>query len=164
MLCLRWISLKLKKGERMMDCRPPKAYMGELFRTDAKAEGQDVAVGGWECRGGCKPIDARWFAIKLNIENTPWLHCRGEPFKVVASLELLATLYAVLAFLPETGMRRRQRNSDGYCYHRQPWECLRGCTHDDNELPTECSIDGADGAIRQEGVLVIGSMGAASAE
>ena len=48
-------------------------------------------------------MDARWFAIKLNIDNTPWLHCRGEPFKVVPALELLAMLYAVLAFLAEDG-------------------------------------------------------------
>ena len=91
----------------MIDWRPPKAFKGELFRTDAKAEGNDVAVGGWECQGGRKPTGARWFVVKLTVENTPWLHCRGEPFRVVAALELLATLYAVLASIPEGG------NEDG---------------------------------------------------
>ena len=36
------------------------------FRADAKAEGEDVALGGWECAGGTEPGHARWFALRLN--------------------------------------------------------------------------------------------------
>ena len=39
--------------------------------------------------------------MKLDESNTPWLRTRGEPFQVIASLEWLATLYAVKAFWPE---------------------------------------------------------------
>ena len=57
-----------------------------------------MAIGGWECRGGCPPGKARWFAVELTKANYPWMFHRGEPFRVIASLELLATLICILAF------------------------------------------------------------------
>ena len=39
--------------------------------------------------------------MELTEANTPWLRCRGEPYQVISSLELLATLYAVKVFWPE---------------------------------------------------------------
>ena len=101
LLCLRWIARKLDHGARLADCRLPKHDAGELFRTDAKAEGDNVVIGGWECRDGTLPGQARWFSVRLCPANSPWLHCWGEPFRVIAALVMLATLYAVLAFLPE---------------------------------------------------------------
>jgi hypothetical protein len=70
----------------------------ECFRADAKAEGDDVGVGGWECRGDTPPSQARWFAVKVTRTNCPWVFARGEPFRVIASLELLGTLLCWLAF------------------------------------------------------------------
>ena len=99
-LCLRWVSKKLKQGGRLAKCHAPRIDRGEIFRADAKAEGEEVVIGAWECAGGKKPKEARWFSVRLNAQNTPWLHCRGEPFRVIAALELLATLYAVRAFMP----------------------------------------------------------------
>ena len=46
-------------------------------------------------------MTARWFALELNEHNSPWITCRGEPYQVIASLELLATLYGIIAFWPE---------------------------------------------------------------
>ena len=77
--------------------------VGEIFRTDAKAEGKDVVVGGWECRGDVEPAQARWFSTRLTESNCAWLHCRGEPFRVIAALELYATLFGVMAFMPQGG-------------------------------------------------------------
>ena len=34
-------------------------------------------------------------------QNSPWITCRGEPYQVIDSLELLATLYGAMAFWPE---------------------------------------------------------------
>ena len=85
----------------MTGCKHVELPTGEAFRTDAKAEGNDVAIGGWQTSITTDPMKAKWFAIVLNEENTPWLRARGEPFQVIASLELLATLFAVMAFWPE---------------------------------------------------------------
>ena len=72
--------------------------LGEAFRADAKAEGQTVVVGGWECLGGGRPGGARWFSVALDRKSAPWAFSKGEPFKVVAALELYATLLCVVAF------------------------------------------------------------------
>ena len=72
--------------------------LGEAFRADAKAEGQTVVVGGWECLGGGRPGGARWFSVILDRKSAPWAFAKGEPFKVVAALELYATLLCVMAF------------------------------------------------------------------
>ena len=56
-------------------------------------------MAGWECRGGTPPINARWFAIRLTPANSAWVYCRGEPYRVIAALELYATLFGVIAFM-----------------------------------------------------------------
>ena len=38
------------------------------------------------------------FAVKVTRTNCPWVFARGEPFRVIASLELLGTLLCWLAF------------------------------------------------------------------
>ena len=35
--------------------KPSGAYLGLALMADAKAEGQHVCIGGWECLGGCLP-------------------------------------------------------------------------------------------------------------
>ena len=70
----------------------------ECFRADAKAEGEDVGIGGWECRGNKAPSEARWFSIKVTRQNFPWVFARGEPFRLIASLELLGTLLCWMVF------------------------------------------------------------------
>ena len=40
------------------------------------------------------------FAVALTPENAPWAFCRGEPFRVVSFLELMATIVALMAFAP----------------------------------------------------------------
>ena len=100
-MCLKWISKKLKEGGRLTKCEVPGEDVGEVFRSDAKAEGYDVVVGGWECRGGKTPKEARWFSIRLTPQNCTWLHCRGEPYRIIAALELYATIFGILAFIPE---------------------------------------------------------------
>ena len=73
----------------------------EAYRADAKAEGDNVCIGGWEVMGWANPAEARWFSIRLTKKNASWVFDGGEPFRKIASLELLGTLLCVLAFPPE---------------------------------------------------------------
>ena len=41
----------------------PMAHAGEMYRADAKAEGDKVVLGGWEVYGAGDPMVARWFSF-----------------------------------------------------------------------------------------------------
>lgn len=100
-LCLKWIAAKLSRGGRLEPCRHlRREHHGVLFRADARAADDGVVVGGWECKGGKPPGEARWFSVALNADNAPWLLCKGESFRVIAALELLASLISVVVFMP----------------------------------------------------------------
>ena len=75
--------------------------LGEAFRSDAKAEGDVVVVGGWECLGGRRPGEARWYSEKLDRKSAPWAFSKGEPFRTIAALELYGTLISIMAFSGE---------------------------------------------------------------
>ena len=78
----------------------------ELFRVDAKAEGECIVIGGWETTNGGSTMSARWFSISLNRKNAAWAYVKGQPFRSIASLELCAVLVAVMLFA-------RGKESDG---------------------------------------------------
>ena len=77
----------------------------EHFRADATASDDIVAIGGWECAGCTPPAQARWFAVELTRKAHPWVWRDGEPFRKIAGLELLASLYCVEAFGDANGGR-----------------------------------------------------------
>ena len=70
----------------------------EIFRVDAKAEKDLVMIGGWEIpeTGGAE--SSRWFSMQLTRKNAPWAFLKGEPFRNISSLELMAVLVAVIFF------------------------------------------------------------------
>ena len=80
-LCLRWIALKLAAGRRRASCRHVALPTGEAFRTDAKAEGNEVAIGGWQTSVTTDPKQAKWFSVKLDEANTLGLGRAGNLFK-----------------------------------------------------------------------------------
>ena len=82
----------------MSDCKLPKAELGELFRSDAKAEADYIVLGGWESRGGTPPSHARWYSLRVDKADAPWLFERGHGSRTVASSELLGTLVSVHLF------------------------------------------------------------------
>ena len=82
----------------MIEVKGERTDLGTAFRADAKAEGDTVVVGGWECRGGCPTHKARWFSVRLDRRNAPWAFARGEPFRVIAALELFASLLCIRLF------------------------------------------------------------------
>jgi len=100
---LNWLRKALGGEGRVRVIRVCRKDLGEAFRADAKAEGMEVAVGGWECLAGRRPEEARWYALKLNKTNAPWAFSKGEPFRTIASLELFATLLSVVAFADRWG-------------------------------------------------------------
>ena len=101
LLILEFLADQLE-AQRTTGCREPAKDVGEVFRLDAKAAGNEVAIGGWVSRGGTPAGKARWFACKLDQRNAPWAFARGEPFRVISSLELLGVLVGVMTLLPES--------------------------------------------------------------
>ena len=91
----------LKEGFRSLPCGDGADWVPESFRADAKAEGEEVRIGGWELGPAGDTTTARWFSETLTRFNAPWVFESGEPFRVIAALELLATLCCVVAFPPE---------------------------------------------------------------
>jgi hypothetical protein len=75
----------------------------EFLRADAKAEGYDVCIGGWEVRSlegeVVDTMGSRWFALRLDRKNAPWAFGRGEPYRTIASLEMLAARISVMLFI-----------------------------------------------------------------
>ena len=99
LLIMRFIIVELKR-ERMARCPTKAKCIGEIFRFDAKAEGENVAIGGWRVAGAASTRDAAWFAVKLNRRNAPWAFARGGAFRTIASLELLGVLVGVMTLMP----------------------------------------------------------------
>ena len=79
----------------MSSCPSKAKQLGEIFRLDTKADGEQVAIGGWRVKGSGSASDASWFAVKFNRRNAPWAFTRGEAFRTIASLELLGVLVSV---------------------------------------------------------------------
>ena len=95
---LSYLASELRTSRRCTMVRPRQLSLGTVFRADAKAEGQSVVIGGWECREGTPPRLARWYAVKLDRGNAPWAFSRGEPFRTIAAIELFASLVSLMAF------------------------------------------------------------------
>jgi len=98
---------------RMYPCAQSVGIMSEAIRVDAKAEGETATIGGWlPTRNEAGHIDlslSPWFFVKLDDASAPWAFERDrQPFRVIASLEALAVLVAVLTLTAPTadGLRR----------------------------------------------------------
>lgn len=90
--------------------KPPLLH-GDCFRVDASASGEDIVIGGWESHGGASTQEARWFSMKLGRKTVPWAYLRGDPFRAIASLELLAVLVAVMLFIKDAPWRAGRRRA-----------------------------------------------------
>ena len=99
-LVMKFLAEELK-GTHTMPCERRAMDIGEAFRMDAKAEGDTVVIGGWRTAGGLKASDAPWFSVQLTRATAPWAFARGEPFRTIASLELLGTLVGLVVLVPE---------------------------------------------------------------
>ena len=108
------VALLLKFIEKQISGEPmAKAYRIredpiDTFRVDAKAEGEEIVIGGWESYDGGKTKGARWFSIRLNRRNAAWAYLKGEPYRNIAALELTAVLVATMLFSGNGGSKGRR--------------------------------------------------------
>lgn len=79
---------------------PLRAAPADIFRVDAKAAGEEIVIGGWESWRTERPSEARWFSFRLNRRNAAWAYLKGDPFRSIATLELIGVLAAVMVFAP----------------------------------------------------------------
>ena len=107
-LILEFLAKELR-GCGMAVCAQAEVDLGEMFRLDAKAEGDTVAIGGWRCKGVANTKEASWFAISLNRRNAPWAFQKGEAFRTIASLELLGVLAGLMILVPDEDLRGSER-------------------------------------------------------
>ena len=102
---VKWVGIMLRDFP-VLHCRRSGPDQGELFRVDAKAEGHDGAwIGGWATGPAENTGTANWFACQIKPLDFPWVFEKGQPFKVIAALELLAALYGVILLVPEADHR-----------------------------------------------------------
>ena len=98
-LILKWLCERIRNDGRLMRTPDLPKDKGELFRTDAKAENGRATLGGWECRDNTPPGRARWWFMEIRKEDFPWVFSKhNDPQRVIATLELLATLLAIIIF------------------------------------------------------------------
>ena len=76
----------------------PPVRPREWFRIDAKAAQEDIVVGGWETYHATDPSKCRWFSVRLGRKTAPWAYLKGDPYRSIASLELIAVLISVMVF------------------------------------------------------------------
>ena len=103
-ILLGYISKQLG-GCSVQPAKRVSAEPTDVFRIDAKAEGEKIVIGGWESYKGQETSQARWFSIELNRRNAAWAYVKGDPFRSIASLELVGVLTAVMLFAPEADWR-----------------------------------------------------------
>ena len=97
-LVLVFLQKMLQDGHRVQTIGVKAPRVQELFRTDAKAEGNEVWIGGWAVMNGTCTNQCRWFSERLTRHNAKWAFIADEPFRAIASLELLATLVGCVLF------------------------------------------------------------------
>ena len=105
-LCL-WLAERLEAGGRLQRPAPLVEEGTPLsFFTDAKAEAGKAWIGGFlELVPGQGP----WFSLEVQQSWAPWAFAKGDPNKVIAALELLATLVAVKLWVPEGPAKKTTR-------------------------------------------------------
>ena len=98
-LILTWIAKRLREGDHLQS--PPKVLkqLGELFRTDARAEGDRCWIGGWQTLTTTDVGEARWFAAEVLPSWFPWPRQKADDTqRVIAALELLGSIVAIKVF------------------------------------------------------------------
>jgi hypothetical protein len=101
-LVLQWICERFTASDGMQRVLPPPIETEDWFRSDAKAEDGRATIGGWECKGGVHPSQARWFFVEVTADWAPWAFSKqGDPKRVIATLELLGTILCLHLFKNE---------------------------------------------------------------
>ena len=99
LLILRFLAVEISR-RRTSPFKARALHFGENFRIDAKAEGEEVAIGRWRTCGNGRSSEALWFAVKLNRRNAPWAFARADAFRTTASLDFLGILVGIMILMP----------------------------------------------------------------
>ena len=99
-MVLSWLRRKLQERRSAPVASRPFSPTAAL-RVDAKAEGLEVALGGWMpvlgSDGRPDKSLSRWFSLRLTPSSAPWAFVRGLPSSQISTLEMLATTVGVVA-------------------------------------------------------------------
>ena len=101
-----------------------------------------MALWGWCVGEGLNTREARWFSLRLDPGSTPWVFEKGI-YKVIASLELLAVLTAVMVFVPYLPPGVVGHAAFGCSAGNDRWQHVRRPEVHVHEVPVLHSIDGA---------------------
>ena len=105
---MRWLADKLDTGDRLQRPVILTAGLPPLsFFADAKAESDRAWIGGFLEISDGKP--GPWFSLEVDRAWAPWAFAKGDPKKVIAALELLATLVGIRLWVPEGKDRKSSR-------------------------------------------------------
>lgn len=106
---LDFIRTQLQTRSFMVKALQPQQLPGERFRTDAKCAKGYVVLGGWSLEKGLDTKAAKWFSVKLEPEEFPWLfNEQGDSQWASTAAELLSSYVAAFAF--------------GYLESEQQWQ------------------------------------------
>ena len=91
-----------------------------------------VGVGGWwpqtNEQGVVTKWSSPWFAVKVTPDNAPWAFQREEKAcRVIATLEALGLLLALLASGPGEQLSNTRLTVPGSSFHRQQGERVKFC-------------------------------------
>ena len=104
LVTLEYLRQKIRQ-RRHCECGLRRTSWDEAWRVDAHADEQGVGVGGWwpkkNKHGKISTWESPWFAVKVTPDTAPWVFQKeGQAYRVIASLECLGLLLALLAFGP----------------------------------------------------------------
>ena len=113
---MSWLADRLQSGARL---RPDT---GIFFYTDAEAEDGRAWIGGFlEIFPGWQ---GPWFSLEVEKDWAPWAFVKGDTKKVIAALELLATLVGVRLWVPEGQSKQTTRvDIKGYTDNQSNESC-----------------------------------------
>lgn len=97
LMILDWVASRLEAGGRMDEVEVPRPPQGPLVAvyTDARASESDACLGGYLAISDDLK-QCPWFSVPVDTSLAPWLFSKGNnPKRVIAALELLATIIAV---------------------------------------------------------------------
>ena len=103
-LIMKFLAKAMKNLGRRQPIGHWQEHVQEVFRTDARAEGEEVWIGGWAL-DHTELRYCRWFAERLDRKSASWVFASGESYRAIASLELLATFIGVVLFEAPSGTK-----------------------------------------------------------
>ena len=80
---------------------PLLASPTDIFRVDAKAAGEEIVIGGWDLGTAHRCLGLVGFPSSSTVGTPHGRTCRGDPFRSIATLELIGVLAAVMVLAPD---------------------------------------------------------------